>query len=129
MDLWLSSLKSKAIQDGLCFPLLIDITEEAELHVPNCFSTLPDELKLGIMARLPAEALARMECVCAGLRSLSASSNQLWEAKYCEVFGKVVVAEAGSSSSVEKNWKKRFTRRAERKMKLAIEQERRAGVQ
>ncbi|CAL1381421.1 unnamed protein product [Linum trigynum] len=79
MDLWLRSLKSKVIQDGLCFPLLIDITEEAGLHVPNCFSTLPDELKLGIMARLPAKALTRMECVCAGLQSLSASSNQMWE--------------------------------------------------
>ncbi|CAL1402284.1 unnamed protein product [Linum trigynum] len=55
MDLWRRSLTSKAIQDGLCFPLLIDITEEAGLPVPNCSSTLPDELKLGIMAPLPAE--------------------------------------------------------------------------
>ncbi|CAI0398928.1 unnamed protein product [Linum tenue] len=81
------------------------------------------------MALLPAEALARMECVCAGLRSLSASSNQLWEAKYCEVFGKVVVvAEAGSSSFVEKNWRKRFARRAEKKRKLAKEQEEKTGL-
>ncbi|CAL1371467.1 unnamed protein product [Linum trigynum] len=118
----------RTIKDGLCFPLLIDITEEAGLPVPNCFSTLPDELKLGIMALLPAEALARMECACAGLRILSASSNQLWEAKYCEVFGKVVVAEAGSSSSVEKNWRKRFTSRAEKKRKLAKEKEEKMGL-
>ncbi|CAL1405105.1 unnamed protein product [Linum trigynum] len=106
----------RRIKDELCFPLLIDIAEEAGLPGPNCFSTLPSELKLGIMALLPAKAAARMECVCSSLRSLSSSSsNQLWEARYREVFGKVQVGEALSSSSVEKNWRELFVRRVEKR--------------
>ncbi|CAI0547125.1 unnamed protein product [Linum tenue] len=107
----------RRIKDELCFPLLIDIAEEAGLPGPNCFSTLPSELKLGIMALLPAKDAARMECVCSSLRSLcsSSSSNQQWEARYREVFGKVQVGEALSSSSVKKNWRELFVRRVEKR--------------
>ncbi|CAI0385823.1 unnamed protein product, partial [Linum tenue] len=75
----------RRIKDAMCFPLLIDISEEAGLTGPNSFSTLPDELKFTIMAKVPGTTLAMMECVCSGLRGLSSSRDyQLWAAKFSE---------------------------------------------
>ncbi|CAL1405104.1 unnamed protein product [Linum trigynum] len=110
----------RRLKDGLCFPLLIDISEAAGLPGPNCFSTLPNELKVGIMALLPATAIARMECVCANLRSLSSSGDdQLWGTKFADVFGEVQGLEPGSSLSmaVATTWKQRFVRTVMKKRK------------
>ncbi|CAI0547124.1 unnamed protein product [Linum tenue] len=72
------------------------------------------------MALLPATAIARMECVCANLRSLSSSGDdQLWGTKFADVFGEVQGLEPGSSLSmaVATTWKQRFVRTVMKKRK------------
>ncbi|CAI0471306.1 unnamed protein product [Linum tenue] len=103
----LSELRRK-IKDGMCFPLLINISEEAGLTGPSSLSTLPDELKIVIMTMVPGTTLAVMECVCGSLRSLSSSRDyQLWATKFRQEFGDREVP-FRPFEAPNWNWKERF---------------------
>ncbi|KAK4784519.1 hypothetical protein SAY86_018887 [Trapa natans] len=78
----------KIVKDGLALPLLIDISERANLPLPSCFMCLPAELKLQILELLDAGDLLRVALVCSELRYLS-SHNDLWKQKFLGEFGSV----------------------------------------
>ncbi|KAK4789824.1 hypothetical protein SAY86_017128 [Trapa natans] len=75
----------KIVKDGLALPLLIDLSERANLPLPSCFMCLPADLKLQILELLDADDLLQVALVCSELRYLS-SHNDLWKQKFVSEF-------------------------------------------
>lgn len=78
----------KIVKDGLALPLLIDLSERANLPLPSCFMCLPAELKLQIMGLLDVYDLLQVALVSSELRYLS-SHNDVWKQKFLSEFGDV----------------------------------------
>lgn len=97
----------KTMTDGLALPHIKELTERGVWPVPTCFDSLPGQLKLEILKRLPVTDLCSIGCVSRGLRS-SASDNNLWQSKFVVEFG--VWSESG-----EMDWKKSFAESVKKK--------------
>lgn len=93
----------RIVKDGLAFPLLIDLRAKTGLAPPPCFMSLPPELKMKTLELLPANELAKLECVCKELQNLSCN-DELWRKKFVEEYG------SGSAQPGNTPWKTRFAK-------------------
>ncbi|WOH04823.1 hypothetical protein DCAR_0624235 [Daucus carota subsp. sativus] len=103
----------RTVKDKLALPLLIDLCEKAGLELPPCFSRLPTDLKLQILACLPGVDVAKVGCTCSELRYLS-SSDDLWKQKFVEQYGDAEPSEG------EALWKEKFAKASEKRKRRRI---------
>ncbi|KAL0698947.1 hypothetical protein Bca4012_055069 [Brassica carinata] len=94
----------RMVKDGLVTPLLIGLCDKSGLELPPCFTRLPTELKVKIVASLPGASLAKMACVCREIRCL-ASGNDLWKQKVWEEARHLLLGNGGRGSV---DWKAKF---------------------
>ncbi|KAL6211825.1 hypothetical protein ACLB2K_017048 [Fragaria x ananassa] len=90
----------RIVNDGITYPLLIDLCEKAGLPEPPSFMCLPLDLKMNILERLSGADIAKVGCACKELQNL-ANNDELWNQKFLEEFG------SGAGGTC--NWKFQFS--------------------
>lgn len=88
-----------SVKDKLSLPLLTAICQQAGLEPPLSLLLLPKEVKMQVLQRLPAPALAACACTCFELRHLSAEDD-LWRDMYQKEFGNFL-----GSVSADRSWR------------------------
>ncbi|KAH9314619.1 hypothetical protein KI387_023246 [Taxus chinensis] len=94
------------VKDGLCLPLLGDMSEKASLPLPPSLMTIPMDIRIKIMESLHGIDAAMLCCVCTEFRHLC-SNDEFWKHK-CIKFASYAFQDEDYRALGAQSWKDVF---------------------